>query len=58
MGDYQYLEVMKDMGKYIDEYNLFQRIKNYIEALAEKIIVNKVPEKPWMYLTIKFITKL
>jgi len=49
---------MKDMGKYIDEYNLFQRIKNYIEALAEKIIVNKVPEKPWMYLTIKFITKL
>jgi len=46
------------MGKYIDEYNLFQRIKNHMEALAEKLIVNEVPKKPWMHLTMNLITKL
>jgi len=33
-------------------------MKNYIEALVEKLIVNEMPEKPRMYLTVDFITKL
>jgi len=32
-------------------------MRNYIEALAEKLIVNEVPEKPWTYLIVNSITK-
>jgi len=33
-------------------------MKNRTEAPAEKLIVNKVPEKMLTYLTMEFITKL
>lgn len=32
--------------------------ENRIEALAEKLIVNEIPEKVQMYLIVDFITKL
>jgi len=35
-----------------------QRIKNCIEILAEKLIVNKILKKLWTHLTVYFITKL
>ena len=35
-----------------------QRIKNWMKALTEKLMVNKVSERPWTYLTVDFITKL
>ena len=35
-----------------------QRMKNRIEALAGKLMANKVLEEIWMYLTVDFITKL
>jgi len=35
-----------------------QRIKNCTEAIAEKLMVNEVPKRPWMYLIVNFITKL
>jgi len=38
-------KVIKDVGKYIDIYNLYQRIKNRIEVLVGKLKLSKVPEK-------------
>ena len=35
-----------------------QRIKNWMKTLTEKLMVNKVSERPWTYLTVDFITKL
>ena len=36
---------MKNIGKYIEEYNLYQRMKNRTEALAEKLMANEILEK-------------
>jgi len=33
------------MEKYVDKYDMCQRIKNWMEALAEKLIANEIPEK-------------
>ena len=33
-------------------------MKNRIEALAKKLMVNKVSEKAWTHLMVDFITKL
>ena len=33
-------------------------MKNRVEAPAEKLKLSKVPEKPWTYLIVDFITKL
>jgi len=46
------------MEKYIDGCDIYQKMKNYIEALVGKLIVNKVFEKLWIYSMIDFITKL
>ena len=35
-----------------------QKIKNRIEALAEKLKLSEVLEKPWTHLMVDFITKL
>jgi len=35
-----------------------QKIKNQTETLVEKLIMNEVPERPWIYLIVDFITKL
>jgi len=37
--------VMKDVGKYVNKYNLCQRMKNRTKAPVGKLIVNKVLEK-------------
>jgi len=36
---------MKDVGKYVKEYDLYQRMKNRTKALAGKLMVNKILEK-------------
>jgi len=46
------------MRRYVEKYDLYQRMKNRTEALVEKLIVNKVLEKLWTYLMVDFITKL
>ena len=58
MGNYWQPEIMKDIGKYIERYNLYQRIKNRTKILVGKLIVNKIPEKLWIHLIMDFITKL
>jgi len=38
--------VTKDIGKYIEGYDACQRMKNRTEIPAEKLMTNKVLEKP------------
>jgi len=45
MRNYWWLGVMKDIGKYVKRYNLYQRMKNRTKTLVEKLIVNEVLEK-------------
>ena len=42
----------------MEEYTIYQRIENQTKILIGKLIVNKVSEKPWIYLTVDFIIKL
>ena len=49
---------MKDVGKYVEECNICQRMKNRVEIPAEKLKLSKVPEKLWTHLMVDFITKL
>ena len=58
MRKYWWLEVIRDVEKYVDRYNMCQRIKNRIEAPAEKLKLSEILEKPWTYLMMDFITKL
>ena len=58
MRNYWWPEVTKDIGKYIEECDIYQRIKNRIEVSVGKLKLNKVPEKPWTYLMVDFIMKL
>jgi len=50
--------VTRDIGEYINSYDLYQRIKNRMKAPAGKLIANEIPKKLWIYLTVDFITKL
>jgi len=49
---------MRDVGKYVEGYDLCQRMKNRIEKVAGKLKLSEVPEKLWIHLTVDFITKL
>ena len=46
MRNYQWPEVTKDIGKYVEEYDTYQRMKNRIETPVGKLIMNEVLEKP------------
>ena len=56
--NYWWPGVMRDVGRYVEECDLCQRMKNRTEELAGKLKLSKVPEKPWTHLTVDFITKL
>ena len=56
--NYWWLGVMRDVEKYVEGCNLCQRIKNKTEKVAGKLKLSEVPEKPWTYLIVDFITKL
>jgi len=53
--NYWWLGVTKDIRKYVDRYNLCQKMKNRTEVPTEKMMANKVLKRPWM---VDFITKL
>ena len=38
--------------------DLCQRMKNRMEELAGKLKLSEVPKKPWLHITVDFITKL
>jgi len=56
--NYWWPGIMRDVGKYVDGYNIYQRMKNRTEVLAGKLRLSEILEKPWIYLIVDFITKL
>ena len=56
--NYWWLEMTKDIGKYVEGYDMCQRIKNRTETPAEKLKLSKVLEKLWTHIMVDFITKL
>ena len=56
--NYWWPGVTRDVGKYVEGYDLCQRMKNRMEEPAEKLKLSEVPKKPWSHLTVDFITKL
>ena len=46
------------MRRYVDGYDMCQRIKNRMEAPVKKLKLSKVPKKLQTYLIVNFITKL
>jgi len=50
--------VTKEVKQYVEGCDACQCNKNYTEQLAEKLMPNSVPEKPWVYILADFITKL
>ena len=58
MRNYWWPGVMRDMGKYVKDCNMCQRIKNRTKMSAGKLKLSKVLENLWTYLTVDFITKL
>ena len=56
--NYWWLEVTRDVGRYVEECDLCQRMKNKMEELAGKLKLSEVPEKPWTHLMVDFIMKL
>ena len=56
--NYWWPRVTRDIGRYVDGYDICQRIKNRMKAPAEKLKLNEIPEKLWTHLMVDFITKL
>ena len=56
--NYWWPGMMRDVGRYVEGYDLCQRIKNRMEEPVGKLKLSKVPRKPWMHLIVNFITKL
>jgi len=56
--NYWWPGVTREVGKYVDRCNVYQQYKNRSEALAEKLILNIILEKPWSYISADFIMKL
>ena len=49
---------MRDVGRYVEGYDLCQKMKNRTEELVDKLKLSEVSEKSWMHLMVDFITKL
>ena len=56
--NYWWLGVTRDIGKYVKECDLCQRMKNKTEEPVGKLKLSEVPQKTWTHLTVDFITKL
>ena len=58
MRNYWWPGVIRDVGKYVEGYDLCQRMKNRMEEMVGKLKLSEVLGKPWSHLTVDFITKL
>jgi len=45
MRNYWWLDITRDVGKYVEGCDLCQRMKNRVEKPAEKLKLSEVPEK-------------
>ena len=50
--------VIKEVKQYVKGCDFYQRNKNYTEQPAGKLMPNSIPNKPWIYISADFITKL
>ena len=44
--NYWWPGVMSDVGKYVEDYDIYHRMKNKMEVPVEKLKLSKVSEKP------------
>jgi len=44
--NYWWLEVTRDIGRYVEGYDMCQRMKNRMEVMIEKLKLSEVLEKP------------
>jgi len=58
MRSYLWLGVIRDVGQYVEGYDICQRMKNKTDVLVGKLKLSEVLEKPWTYLIVDFIMKL
>ena len=56
--NYWWPGVTRDVGKYVEGCDLYQRMNNRMEELAGKLKLSEVLRKPWSHITVDFITKL
>jgi len=56
--NYSWPGVTRDIGRYIEECDMCQWMKNRMEEIAGKLKLSKVLEKPWTHLIVDFIIKL
>ena len=56
--NYWWPGITRDVGRYVEGCDLYQRMKNRIEEVAEKLKLGEVPEKPQTHISVDFITKL
>jgi len=58
MRNYWWPGVIRAIGRYVEECDLCQRMKNKTEKVVGKLKLGEVLGKLWMYLMVDFITKL
>ena len=56
--NYWWPGVTREVGRYIEDCDLCQWIKNRTEEVVGKLKLGEVLEKPWTYISVDFITKL
>ena len=50
--------VTKDVGRYVEGCDMYQRMKNRTEVPVEKLKLSEMPKRLWTHLMVDFITKL
>jgi len=50
--------VSREVKRYVEGCDVYQRNKNRTQAPAGKLIPNSIPEKPWSHISADLITKL
>ena len=56
--NYWWPGIIRDVEKYIKDYNMCQQMKNRTEVLVEKLKLSEVLKRLWMHLIVDLITKL
>ena len=56
--NYWWPGVTRNVGRYVEECDICQRMKNRTEILIGKLKLSEVPERPQIYLIVDLITKL
>ena len=56
--NYWWPGVTRDIGKYVEGCDLYQRMKNRTEEPVGKLKLSEVLQKTWTHLMVDFITKL